>query len=188
MESVHRRWLSHGGCRERSGFACRTLAARQPHRRKCLSERLSRSHGLIAFYRFMMTTVSIFLPPAVPRTVTADREQTSPLTVTPPLPSPRTLRSVSSHMAGRRSTSIMATGTPDCLRDGTCANVACSDLEAIYNAIAEARKEKSKPTLIRLRTTIGFGSKLQGTHGVHGARTSLIAPIFSAPSDFAPQR
>ncbi|KZV62031.1 transketolase [Peniophora sp. CONT] len=44
-----------------------------------------------------------------------------------------------------------------------------SDLEAIYNAIAEGRKEKNKPTLIRLRTTIGFGSKQQGTHGVHGA-------------------
>jgi len=47
-----------------------------------------------------------------------------------------------------------------------------SDLESIYNAIAEARKETSKPTLIRLKTTIGFGSKLQGTHGVHGARKS----------------
>ncbi|KAI0646835.1 transketolase [Trametes meyenii] len=44
-----------------------------------------------------------------------------------------------------------------------------SDLEGIYNAIAEARKEKNKPTLVRLRTTIGFGSKQQGTHGVHGA-------------------
>ncbi|KAJ8481659.1 hypothetical protein ONZ45_g15233 [Pleurotus djamor] len=44
-----------------------------------------------------------------------------------------------------------------------------SDLAGIYNAIAEARKETNKPTIIRLRTTIGFGSKLQGTHGVHGA-------------------
>ena len=48
-----------------------------------------------------------------------------------------------------------------------------SDLDAIYNAIAEARKEKSKPTIIRLRTTIGYGSKQQGTHGVHGARELL---------------
>lgn len=46
-----------------------------------------------------------------------------------------------------------------------------SDLEAIYNAIVDARAEKNKPTLIRLRTTIGYGSKQQGTHGVHGART-----------------
>lgn len=45
-----------------------------------------------------------------------------------------------------------------------------SDLASIYNAIAAAKAEKNKPTLIRLRTTIGFGSKLQGTHGVHGAR------------------
>ncbi|OSX64954.1 hypothetical protein POSPLADRAFT_1167097 [Postia placenta MAD-698-R-SB12] len=43
------------------------------------------------------------------------------------------------------------------------------DLEGIYNAVVEAQKEKSKPTLIRLRTTIGYGSKQQGTHGVHGA-------------------
>ncbi|KZT65457.1 transketolase [Daedalea quercina L-15889] len=43
------------------------------------------------------------------------------------------------------------------------------DLEGIYNAIVEAQKEKNKPTLIRLRTTIGYGSKLQGTHGVHGS-------------------
>ncbi|OCH95652.1 transketolase [Obba rivulosa] len=44
-----------------------------------------------------------------------------------------------------------------------------TDLEAIYNAIVEAREEKTKPTLIRLRTTIGYGSKQQGTHGVHGS-------------------
>lgn len=47
-----------------------------------------------------------------------------------------------------------------------------SDLPSIYDAIAEARKEKSKPTIIRLRTTIGYGSKQQGTHGVHGSRKS----------------
>ncbi|TFK55274.1 transketolase [Heliocybe sulcata] len=44
-----------------------------------------------------------------------------------------------------------------------------SDLEGIYKAIAEGRKEKNKPTIIRLRTTIGYGSKQQGTHGVHGS-------------------
>ncbi|KAJ7905291.1 transketolase [Mycena olivaceomarginata] len=44
-----------------------------------------------------------------------------------------------------------------------------SDLAAIANAIAEARLEKSKPTIIKLKTTIGFGSKEQGTHGVHGS-------------------
>ncbi|KAH9946310.1 transketolase [Epithele typhae] len=44
-----------------------------------------------------------------------------------------------------------------------------SDLPSIYAAIAQAQLSKNKPTLIRLRTTIGFGSKQQGTHGVHGA-------------------
>ncbi|KAH9483740.1 Transketolase [Psilocybe cubensis] len=44
-----------------------------------------------------------------------------------------------------------------------------SDLVGIAGAIAEAKKEKSKPTIIRLKTTIGYGSKQQGTHGVHGA-------------------
>jgi transketolase len=47
-------------------------------------------------------------------------------------------------------------------------------LEGIYNAITEARREKNKPTLIRLTTTIGYGSKQQGTHGVHGSREYLI--------------
>ncbi|KAJ7632421.1 transketolase [Roridomyces roridus] len=44
-----------------------------------------------------------------------------------------------------------------------------SDLAAIAAAIAEARAEKGKPTIIKLKTTIGFGSKQQGTHGVHGS-------------------
>lgn len=42
------------------------------------------------------------------------------------------------------------------------------DLEGIYKAIEAARAEKNKPTLIRLKTVIGFGSRDQGTHGVHG--------------------
>ncbi|KAK7469243.1 Transketolase [Stygiomarasmius scandens] len=44
-----------------------------------------------------------------------------------------------------------------------------TDLGSIYNAIAAAKQEKNKPTIIRLKTTIGYGSKQQGTHGVHGA-------------------
>jgi len=43
-----------------------------------------------------------------------------------------------------------------------------SDLAAMYSAIEEGKKELNKPTIINLKTTIGFGSKLQGTHGVHG--------------------
>ncbi|KAF8323137.1 putative transketolase [Clavulina sp. PMI_390] len=44
-----------------------------------------------------------------------------------------------------------------------------TNLDGIYNAIAEAQKEKSKPTIIKLTTIIGYGSLQQGTHGVHGS-------------------
>ncbi|KAF4125666.1 transketolase, partial [Geosmithia morbida] len=43
------------------------------------------------------------------------------------------------------------------------------DLEAMHAAIKEAQSVKDKPTLIQLKTTIGFGSLKQGTHGVHGS-------------------
>lgn len=42
------------------------------------------------------------------------------------------------------------------------------DLDGIEAAIEEARQVKDKPSMIKLTTTIGFGSKLQGTGGVHG--------------------
>lgn len=44
-----------------------------------------------------------------------------------------------------------------------------SDLAAIDKAIKECQKVTDKPSIIKLKTTIGFGSKNQGTHGVHGA-------------------
>lgn len=44
-----------------------------------------------------------------------------------------------------------------------------TDLEAVSAAIKEAKSITNKPTLIRLTTTIGYGSLQQGTHGVHGA-------------------
>ncbi|KAI0142261.1 transketolase [Xylariaceae sp. FL1272] len=43
------------------------------------------------------------------------------------------------------------------------------DLDGMEKAIAEAKAVKDKPTLIKLKTTIGFGSLQQGTHSVHGA-------------------
>ncbi|KAF9232143.1 Transketolase, thiamine diphosphate binding domain-containing protein [Melanogaster broomeanus] len=63
-----------------------------------------------------------------------------------------------------------------------------SDLAGIYNAIAAARLEKSKPTIIQLRTTIGYGSKQQGTHGVHGSPLKAddiqsLKSKFGFPSD-----
>ncbi|EPX70465.1 transketolase [Schizosaccharomyces octosporus yFS286] len=44
-----------------------------------------------------------------------------------------------------------------------------SDLEAIEKAYREAIACTDKPTLINLKTTIGFGSQQQGTHSVHGS-------------------
>lgn len=44
-----------------------------------------------------------------------------------------------------------------------------SDLEAISGAIAQARDSQTKPTIINLRTTIGYGSLKQGGHDVHGS-------------------
>ncbi|KAK4994840.1 Transketolase [Elasticomyces elasticus] len=42
------------------------------------------------------------------------------------------------------------------------------DLQGIEDAIRKAQEVTDKPSVIKLTTTIGFGSKLQGTHGVHG--------------------
>lgn len=44
-----------------------------------------------------------------------------------------------------------------------------NDLAGIEAALKEAKATTDKPTLIKLRTIIGFGSKNQGTHGVHGS-------------------
>ena len=44
------------------------------------------------------------------------------------------------------------------------------DLDAIANAIAEAKKVTDKPTMIKVTTTIGYGSpNMADTSGVHGA-------------------
>ena len=47
------------------------------------------------------------------------------------------------------------------------------DLEGIEKAIAIAKEVKDKPSVIKLTTTIGYGSKLQGTGGVHGNALKL---------------
>lgn len=44
-----------------------------------------------------------------------------------------------------------------------------TNIEAISDAIDEAKKIKGSPVLIRLVTTIGYGSELAGTGKVHGA-------------------
>lgn len=43
-----------------------------------------------------------------------------------------------------------------------------SDLEGMEAAIKKAQEVKDKPSVIKLTTTIGYGSQLQGTGGVHG--------------------
>lgn len=43
-----------------------------------------------------------------------------------------------------------------------------NDLDGIEKALAEAKKVTDKPSVIKLTTTIGFGSLQQGTGGVHG--------------------
>ncbi|EDO15612.1 hypothetical protein Kpol_1006p8 [Vanderwaltozyma polyspora DSM 70294] len=45
------------------------------------------------------------------------------------------------------------------------------DLDAIYNAILQAKKS-NKPTIIQNRTTIGYGSLKAGSHDVHGSPLS----------------
>ncbi|KAJ2767652.1 Transketolase, partial [Coemansia nantahalensis] len=44
-----------------------------------------------------------------------------------------------------------------------------NDLAALTRAVQEAQAEKSRPTIIKVATTIGFGAAKAGTEGVHGA-------------------
>ena len=44
-----------------------------------------------------------------------------------------------------------------------------NDLEAIAKAIEEAKAETAKPTIIEVKTIIGFGAPNEGTNQVHGA-------------------
>ncbi|MEI4884087.1 transketolase, partial [Klebsiella pneumoniae] len=43
-----------------------------------------------------------------------------------------------------------------------------NDLEALEKAILAAKAETEKPSLIRVRTVIGYGSPRAGTNKVHG--------------------
>ena len=44
-----------------------------------------------------------------------------------------------------------------------------NDINEIHKALKKAKKSADKPTLIIMKTTIGYGSKNQGTSKVHGA-------------------
>lgn len=91
---------------------------------------------------------------------------------TPHLHSQKMLSNVSFLMVGKCYMSTMAIGRSLLYVKSRVFSFSISDYAGIYKAIAEARQEKSKPTIVRLRTTIGYGSKQQGTHGVHGSRQS----------------
>jgi transketolase len=43
------------------------------------------------------------------------------------------------------------------------------DLDALMAATEAAKAVTDKPSMIKVKTVIGFGSKKQGTHGVHGS-------------------
>lgn len=47
-----------------------------------------------------------------------------------------------------------------------------NDLDGLSKAIEEAKKVTDRPSFIKVRTTIGFGSKKAGTHDVHGSPLS----------------
>ena len=49
-----------------------------------------------------------------------------------------------------------------------------TDLAGLQEAIEAAKAERSKPTMIKVRTTIGYGADKQGTAGVHGAPLGLV--------------
>lgn len=44
-----------------------------------------------------------------------------------------------------------------------------NDLEEIYTTIEQAKNDNQKPSVIEIKTIIGYGSKNQNTHKVHGA-------------------
>ncbi|GMH88425.1 hypothetical protein TrVE_jg6944 [Triparma verrucosa] len=44
-----------------------------------------------------------------------------------------------------------------------------TNLDSLRNAISKAREVTDKPSMIKVKTVIGLGSKKEGTHGVHGA-------------------
>ncbi len=52
-----------------------------------------------------------------------------------------------------------------------------NDLEAIEKALAEAEGEADRPSLVAVRTLIGYGSPLQGTAKVHGSPLSPEAIV-----------
>lgn len=62
------------------------------------------------------------------------------------------------------------------------------DVTGIFKAIEEAKSVSDKPTLISVKTTIGFGATKQGTKAVHGAPLKKDLPIAKANLGMDPNR
>ena len=50
-----------------------------------------------------------------------------------------------------------------------------NDIAELRSAILTAKAELHMPSLIKVRTVIGAGSRKQGTAGVHGAPLGIIS-------------
>ncbi|MFV0556861.1 MAG: transketolase [Lactovum sp.] len=57
-----------------------------------------------------------------------------------------------------------------------------NDLEEIATAIERAKTEKNKPTIIEVKTVIGFGAEKEGTSAVHGAPLGVDGVKFAKAS------
>lgn len=57
-----------------------------------------------------------------------------------------------------------------------------NDLEEISAAITQAKAEKNKPSIVEVKTTIGFGAENEGTNKVHGAPLGVDGVAFAKKS------
>lgn len=57
-----------------------------------------------------------------------------------------------------------------------------NDLSEISTAIERAKAEKSKPTIIEVKTVIGFGSEKEGTHAAHGTPLGVDGVAYAKKS------
>ncbi|MBB5887476.1 transketolase [Lactovum miscens] len=57
-----------------------------------------------------------------------------------------------------------------------------NDMDEISTAIDRAKKSKGKPTIIEVKTTIGYGAEKEGTNAVHGAPLGVEGVKFAKAS------